>query len=362
MLSRGDSESGQSGCAMDLNERAQKVLQAVIDSYILTGLPVGSAALARKYDFSLSSATLRNIMAELEEAGFLTHPHTSAGRVPTDQGYRFYIDSIISFDRDTEEIREQLEQASSPRSEEIHQLMEEASQFLAKLSHHTSVVVAPAEPEGIYKHIEFVRLRGDQLLIIFVTNTGAVLNKLVELDESIPQGELNSFSAFLDEELERYTLAQVRQRLVERLREEKATFLQLLEQTFQASQEVRERETDKIFIGGTSQLFDAPEFADVEKLRSIFRTFEDKYRFLKLLDKTSSAPGIKVFVGAENPFFEMQGCSIVVGKYQAGNAVGTLGVIGPVRMQYKQVIQVVDYTSRLLSRILAQRLERGIER
>ncbi len=347
---------------MDLNERAQKVLQAVIDSYIQTGLPVGSALLAKQYDFSLSSATLRNIMAELEELGFLTHPHTSAGRVPTDRGYRYYIDTLISFDRDTAGIREQIEQASTPQSGELHQLMEEASQFLAKLSHHTSVVVAPAEPEDRYKHIEFVRLRGNQVLIIFVTNTGAVLNKLVDFGESISQHELNSFSSFLDGELEQFTLPEVRQRLFERLREEKAGFLGLLEQTFRASREVRERDADKVFIGGASQLFDTPEFADIEKLRSLFRAFEDKYKFLKLLDKTSAAQGIKVFIGSENPFFEMQGCSIVVGNYQAGDLVGTLGVIGPVRMQYKQVIQVVDYTSRLLSRILANRLQRGIER
>jgi heat-inducible transcriptional repressor len=347
---------------MDLNERAQRVLQAVIDSYILSGLPVGSAVLARKYDFSLSSATLRNIMAELEELGYLTHPHTSAGRVPTDRGYRYYIDSIISFDRNAEDIREQIEQVSTPQSEELHQLMEEASQFLAKLSHHTSVVVAPAEPEGRYKHIEFVRLRENQVLIIFVTNTGGVLNKLVEFDEPISQQELNEFSMFLDEELDQLTLPEVRQRLAERLREEKAGFLRLLEETTRASREVREREADKVFIGGTSQLFDTPEFADIEKLRSIFRAFEDKFRFLKLLDKTSSAQGIKVFIGSENPFFEMQGCSLVVGKYRAGNVSGTLGVIGPIRMQYKQVIQVVDYTSRLLSRILEERLQRGIER
>ncbi len=347
---------------MDLNERAQKVLQAVIDSYVETGLPVGSALLAKRYEFSVSTATLRNIMAELEEMGFLTHPHTSAGRVPTDRGYRYYIDALISFERDTDEIREQIEQAATPQSGDLHQLMEEASQFLARLSHHTSVVVAPEEPEGQYKHIEFVRLRGNQVLIIFVTNTGAVLNKLVELDETIAQHELNSFSLFLDQELEHATLPEVRQRLLDRLREEKASFLQLLEQTFRASQAVRERDADRVFVGGASQLLDTPEFADIEKLRGLFRAFEDKYRFLKLLDKTSAAQGIKVFIGAENPFFEMQGCSMVVGNYRAGGVVGTLGVIGPVRMQYKQVIQVVDYTSRLLSRILDERLQRGIER
>jgi len=347
---------------MELNERTRKVLQAVIDSYIQTGSPIGSTVLAKTYNFSLSSATLRNIMAELEEMGFLTHPHTSAGRVPTDKGYRYYIDSLISFDRDTQEIQEHLEQSPVMQGSDLRHIMEEASQFLAKLSHHTGVVVAPTEPEGTLKHIEFVRLRGNQVLIIFVTNTGTVLNKLIELDEVISQHELNSFSSYLDEELERYAFTEVRQRLRERLREEKALLAGLLEQTYKASQEVREREAEQVFIGGASQIFETPEFADVEKMRSLFRAFEDKYKLITLLDKTAAAEGIKVFIGSENPFFGMQGCSLVVGSYQAGNVVGTLGVIGPVRMQYKQVIQVVDYTSRLLSRILDERLQRGIER
>jgi heat-inducible transcriptional repressor len=347
---------------MDLNDRTKKVLQAVIDSYIQTGSPIGSTLLAKTYNFSLSSATLRNIMAELEELGFLTHPHTSAGRVPTDKGYRYYIDSLISFDRDTPEIRDHMDQSSVMQGGDLHHIMEEASQFLAKLSHHTGVVVAPAEPEGTLRHIEFVRLRGNQVLIIFVTNTGTVLNKLVELDELISQHELNSFSSFLDDELEHYPLSEVRQRLLERIREEKAGLMRLLERTYQASQEVRERDAEKVFIGGASQIFETPEFADVEKMRALFRAFEDKYKLIKLLDKTAVAEGIKVFIGSENPFFDMQGCSLVVGSYQAGNVVGTLGVIGPVRMQYRQVIQVVDYTSRLLSRILDERLQRGIER
>jgi len=347
---------------MDLNDRTKKVLQAVIDSYIQTGSPIGSTVLAKTYNFSLSSATLRNIMAELEEMGFLTHPHTSAGRVPTDKGYRYYIDSLISFDRDTQDIRDRFDQTSTIQSGDMHRLMEEASQFLAKLSHHTGVVVAPAEPEETLKHIEFVRLRGNQVLIIFVTSAGTVQNKLIELDEMIAQHELNSFSAYLDSELERGTLSEVRQRLRDRLREEKASLVRLLEQTYIASQEVRERDGEKVFIGGAGRILEAPEFADVETMRSLFRAFEDKYKLIKLLDKTVVAEGIKVFIGSENPFFEMQGCSLVVGTYQAGNVVGTLGVIGPIRMQYKQVINVVDYTSRLLSRILDERLQRGIER
>src|SRR5512137_1952038 len=157
---------------MELNERTWKVLQAVIDSYIQTGFPIGSTVLAKTHNFRLSSATLRNIMAELEEMGFLTHPHTSAGRVPTDKGYRYYIDSLISFDRDTQEIREHLDQTPALQSGDLRHIMEEASQFLAKLSHHTGVVVAPAEPEGTLKHIEIVRLRGTQVLIIFVTSAG----------------------------------------------------------------------------------------------------------------------------------------------------------------------------------------------
>ncbi|MDA8099387.1 MAG: heat-inducible transcriptional repressor HrcA [Nitrospiraceae bacterium] len=347
---------------MDLSERSRKVLQAVIDSYIETGLPVGSAVLVKKYEFNLSSATLRNIMAELEELGYLTHPHTSAGRMPTDRGYRYYIDTIISFEREQPSFSGELAQAEALQSGEIHQLMEEASQFLARLSHHAGVVVAPAEPEGLYRHIEFVRLRGNEVLIIFVTNTGAVMNKIVDMDEAISQHDLNAFSGYLDEELEYRTLPEVRQRLLELLREEKAGFLKLFERAYRASQEIRERESEKVFIGGASQIIDSPEFTDIEKIRALFRAFEDKYKLIKLLDKSVAAQGIKVFIGSENPYFEMQDCSLVVGSYKAGSAIGTLGVIGPVRMHYKQVIQVVDYTSRLLSRILDERLKKGIDR
>lgn len=342
---------------MELDERDKKVLQAVIDSYIASGSPVGSTVLVRRYDFGLSSASIRNIMAELEEVGLLTHPHTSAGRVPTEKGYRYYIDSLINFDRDVPELTDQLKQAPSLHGESIQTLMEEASQFLATLSHYTGVVVAPSETEGKYRHIEFIRLRGRQVLIIFVSRTGTVQNKLIELDERVSQHELNSFSSYLDEELEDRTLADIRQRILDQLKEEKLIFARLMDETYRASIEVKERESEKVYIGGTSRILDMPEFADVEKMRSLFSAFENKYRLLKLLDKSVAAEGIKVFIGSENPYFEMQGCSLVAGGYKAGQITGALGVIGPVRMPYREVIQVVDFTSKLLSRILEERYE-----
>jgi heat-inducible transcriptional repressor len=347
---------------MELEDRYKKVLQAVIDSYIATGAPIGSNVLVKKYDFRLSSATLRNIMAELEESGFLTHPHTSAGRIPTDKGYRYYIDSLISFDDDADSFEDRLKDAPSLHSGNLHVLMEEASQFLATLSRYTGVVIAPSEPEGKYKHIEFLRLRSRQVLIIFVTSTGSVQNKLIELDERISQHELNAFSSYIDEELEHWSLNEVRDRLLEKMREEKQLFARLMDETYRASREVQERDTDKVYIGGASQILETPEFADVDKMKALLKAFEDKYRLLKLLDKSVAAEGIKVFIGAENPFFEMQECSLIVGNYHAGaNVIGSLGVIGPVRMDYRQVIHVVDYTSKLLSRILDERLQRGIE-
>ncbi len=348
---------------MELDERNKKVLQAVIDSYVASGYPIGSSVLVKRYDFGVSSATLRNIMAELEEMGYLTHPHTSAGRIPTDRGYRYYIDSLISIENDTDDIEGHLQQAPALHGGDLQELMAEASRFLAALSHCAGVVIAPSEPEGRYKHIEFVRLRGKQALIIFVTNTGIVQNKLVELDENIQQQELNYFSSYLDEELEAWTLPEIRQRLVEKLREEKAVFMQLMEETYRASQDVQERETEKVYIGGASQILENPEFANVEKMRTLFKAFEDKYKLLKLLERSSAAEGIKVFIGSENPFFEMQGCSMVVGSYKAGaNVVGTLGVIGPTRMQYKQVIHVVDYTAKLLSGLLGERFQKGLDK
>jgi len=348
---------------MELDERNRKVLQAVIDSYIASGAPIGSTVLVKRYDFGVSSATLRNIMAELEELGFLTHPHTSAGRIPTDLGYRYYIDSLISIENDTDDIEGHLRQAPVPHSGDLNELMEEASRFLAALSGCAGVVAAPAEPEAQYKHIEFVRLRSRQVLIIFVTATGIVQNKIIELDESIRQQDLNRFSAYLEEKLEDRSLSEVRKLLVSKMEEEKLIFTQLMDETYRASQEVQERDNEKVYIGGTSQMFESPEFANVDKMKALLKAFEDKYKLLKLLDRSVAAQGIKVFIGSENPYFEMQGCSMVVGQYQAGtNVVGTLGVIGPTRMQYKQVIQVVDYTSKLLSKLLGERFQKGIER
>lgn len=345
---------------MELEERNKKVLQAVIDSYIQTGAPVGSSLIYERFKLGVSPATIRNIMAELEELGFLTHPHTSAGRVPTDRGYRYYIDSLISMEPKAMDLGLKLKETPGLHADDLDDLMEEASNLLARLSRYTGLVVAPSEPEESYKHIEFVRLAGKQVFIIFVTSGGAVQNKLIELDESISQQELNAFAAYLEEELEHHSLADIRRNLLERMREERAFFVKLVEETYQASKDVRERESEKVFIGGASQMLENPEFANVEKLRVLFKTFEDKYKLLKLLDRTVAAEGIKVFIGSENPYFEMQGCSLVVSGYQAGGKViGTLGVIGPTRMQYKQVIQVVDYTSKLLSKLLNERYQRG---
>jgi heat-inducible transcriptional repressor len=348
---------------MEFLERNKRVLQAVIDSYIASGAPIGSTVLVKKYDFGVSSATLRNIMAELEEMGYLTHPHTSAGRIPTDLGYRYYIDSLISIDNDADDFGDQLRQVPPLHGDDLHELMEEASRFLASLSQCAGVVVAPSESETKYKHIEFLRLQGSQVLIIFVTSTGIVQNKLIELDEGIRQQDLNQFSAYLVDELEHWTLTEIRQRLIEKMQEERRVFSQLMDETCRASQEVQDRENEKVYIGGASRMLENPEFATVDKMRSMFKAFEDKYKLLRLLDRSVAAEGIKVFIGSENPFFEMQGCSMVVSSYKASpNVVGTLGVIGPTRMQYKQVIQVVDYTAKLLSRLLQERFQRGLER
>jgi heat-inducible transcriptional repressor len=348
---------------MNLDDRNSKVLQAVIDSYITGGMPVGSNVLVKRYDFGVSSATLRNIMAELEEMGFLTHPHTSAGRIPTDLGYRYYIDALINIENESEGLDDQLRNGPLLHGEDLDELMEEASRLLATLSRCAGVVVAPSESEAKYRHIEFIRLRGTQVLIIFVTEGGIVQNKLIDLDEGIWQQDLNRFSAYLDEELEHRTLNEVRQRLVEKMQEEKAHFAQLMDETYRASREVQEKDSEKVFIGGASQILEKTEFATVEQMRALFKAFEDKYMFLKLLDRSVAAQGIKVFIGSENPYFEMQGCSLVVGNYHAGeNVLGTLGVIGPTRMQYKQVIQIVDYTSKLLTKLLAERFQRGIEK
>ena len=336
-------------------ERDRKVLQAIIRDYIQTAQPVGSRIISKKYQMGLSPATIRNVMADLEEMGFLLQPHTSAGRVPTDRAYRFYVDTILNLRRLTPEERGQIESSLIPEEvQDVNEIMKRASHLLSLLSRQTGVVLAPRFGSKIFKHIEFITMREKRILVIIVSQTGEVQNKIIEADEEISQDELDRYSKYLTEIMGGLSLAEAKNRIMEELKNEKVLFDKLMFRALQLSQKALEDEGEgNLYIDGKTNIMQSPEFADMEKIQSLLQTFEEKTKIVKLLDKALSVQGIQIFIGAENELNEMVNCSVVTAPYSRENyTLGTLGVIGPTRMDYSSIIPIVDYTARILGRIL----------
>jgi len=338
-----------------LTERDRRVLQAIITDYIQTAQPVGSRIVSKKYRMGLSPATIRNVMADLEELGFLIQPHTSAGRVPTDKAYRFFVDTILNMRRLNLEEKGNIEKGLLLEGDpDINEVMKRASHLLSLLSKQTGVVLAPRFGSKIFKHIEFIRLRDRRILVIIVSRTGEVQNKLIQADEEMSQDELDKYSRYLSEIMGGLSLAEAKQKIVEEMKKEKVLFDNLMYRALQLSQKALEDEGEgDLFIEGKTNIMQSPEFADMEKMRGLLEAFEEKTKIVKLLDKALSAQGIQIFIGAENELHEMINCSIVAAPYSRENyTLGTLGVIGPTRMDYSNIIPVVDYTARIVGQIL----------
>ena len=338
----------------NLNERDRRVLQAVIMDYIQTAQPVGSRIVSKKYKIGLSPATIRNVMADLEEMGFLTQPHTSAGRVPTDRAFRFYVDSILEMRKLTRLERDRIENSLQDENPDLDEIMKRASSLLSLLSRQTGVVLAPRFASNLFKHIEFIRMRERKILVIIVSQTGQVQNKVIESDEEMSQDELNRFSNYLNEFMSGLSLAQAKRKIMEEMKKEKVLFDELMYRALQLSQKALEDEEEgSLYIEGKTNIIQSPEFADLDKMRVLLLAFEEKTKIVKLLDKALLAHGIQIFIGAENEFHEMINCSLVAAPYTRENfTLGTLGVIGPTRMDYSKIIPVVDYTAQILGKIL----------
>ena len=337
-----------------LGERDRKVLQAVIMDYIQTAQPVGSRIVSKKYNMGLSAATIRNVMADLEEMGFLVQPHTSAGRVPTDRAFRFYVDSILNMRKLTQKERERIEKSLIEENLDLNEIMKRATHLLSLLSRQTGVVLAPRFGSKIFKHVEFIKLREKRLLVIIISQTGEVQNKVIEADEEMNQDELDRYSRYLTEIMGGLNLGEAKRKIVEEMKKEKVLFDKLMYRALQLSQKALEDEGEgNLYIEGATNMMQSPEFADLDKMRVLIQAFEEKTKIVKLLDKVLTADGIQIFIGAENELNEMMNCSVVVAPYSRENyTLGTLGVIGPTRMDYSSIIPIVDYTARIVGKIL----------
>jgi heat-inducible transcriptional repressor len=336
-----------------LSERSRHILEAIIEDYINTAEPVGSRTVSRRHAMSLSPASIRNVMADLEEMGFLASPHTSAGRVPTEKAYRLYVDALLGLRRIARDEREEIRKRCSLTGKDIGHVLKETSRVLSSISHYMGIVVAPRFTANVFRHIEFLKLGERRLLAILVSQNGAVQNKIIETDEELQFDDLVRMSNYLNELLKGLTIAQVKNKILEEMHEEKTRYDALLAKALLLSQQALEGADAEVFIEGQANILEQPEFADVAKMKEIIRAFEEKGQLLALLERCMSADGVQIFIGSESHLSRMEGMSLVASTYMTGkNTLGILGVIGPTRMGYAKVIPIVDYTARQVSRLL----------
>jgi heat-inducible transcriptional repressor len=342
---------------MALETREEVLLRTLIKLYIEDGQPIGSRTLAREAGLELSPATIRNVLSDLERMGLIRSPHTSAGRVPTELGYRLFVDSLVKVAplnrKALEQIRDSLTGKTDP-----DQLLESASELLSNLTHLAGLVTLPRREQGALRQLEFVPLAEDRILVILVTQEGRVQNRVITVQRQYTPSELVTTANYFNERFSGMLLNDVKHALVRELAEDSDN----LHRYTQAAVEVARRalldgdgeeEGDGLLVSGEANLFDIPDLSDVTILRRLFDAFKTKQDLLHLLDKSMDANGIQIFIGGESGYTALDDCSVVAAPYTVdGKIVGTLGVVGPTRMSYEQVIPVVDLTARLLGAAL----------
>jgi heat-inducible transcriptional repressor len=345
-----------------LDERSREMLALLIKTHIATGEPVGSRTISKYTREGLSPATVRNIIADLEEAGLLEQPHTSAGRVPSDQGYRFYVDHILEQTElsDSDEATIQSGILGNGWASADH-LLARASHLLSHYSEGVGIVILPNLTQDILKHIDFVRLGEGRILVIMVSRAGLVQDRVVRIDEDFSQDELNSTARYLNENFSGQSLLAIRNELLRRLSEERDLYDRLLQNAIllceRGLHETAEQ-SPEVFVEGAANIITKRDFTDKEKISELLRIFEEKSRLVKILNECI-APSIPqpvgVRIGAENSLPSLRGCAVITSYYGFGDQVmGSLGVVGPVRMEYARMIGVVSYVARLLEQALAE--------
>ena len=336
-----------------LTERSMQILEAIIEDYIVTAEPVGSRTVTRSHGLSLSPATVRNVMADLEDMGFLASPHTSAGRVPTDKAYRFYVDSLLELRNIERDEQEEIRKRCRLAGRDLGEALKETSRMLSSLSHYTGIVVAPRFTANVFRHIEFIKLGGNRLLAILVSRNGTVQNKIFETGDDIRPADLVRMSNYLNHLLKGLTIAQVKEKIISEMENDKIRYDAMLAKALEFSRQTLTETDSEVFIEGQANILEQPEFTDMKRMKEIFRTFEEKGQLLTLLDRCMEAQGVNIYIGAEAHLSQMVGMSLITCTYMTGkNTLGVLGVIGPTRMGYAKVIPIVDYTARLVSRLL----------
>jgi heat-inducible transcriptional repressor len=339
----------------ELSDRSREIFRLIVDTYFETGEPVGSRTLSRRLG-ALSPATIRNVMSDLEELGLLFAPHTSAGRMPTELGLRMFVNGLMELGGLTNEERAAIDAQCQAVGRSLPEMLEQASTMLSGLSHCAGMVVAP-KSERPLKHIEFVHLAPGRALVVLVTEGGMVENRLIDVPLGLPPSSLVEATNYLTQRLTGRNIASARSEIVQDLESQRAELNDLTRKVVEAGLATWSQGSGQgaLIVRGQSNLLDnVTEIADLERLRGLFSALEAKEQLLKLLEATDIAEGVQIFIGAENELFGLAGCSAVISPYHDSQRrlIGAVGVIGPSRINYARIIPMVDYTAKVIGRIL----------
>lgn len=352
------------------DSRGQTILSAIINEHFVTGEPVGSKALAEKFANAsgLSSASIRNIMADLEELGFVEQPHTSAGRVPTDKGYRYYVDNLLGVlslsNDDLRVIGSEFGLSSSDLVEAPDRLMERTSQLLSALSNNVGIVVSPSLAQDRLQHIEFVNLSDNRVLVVLVSGPNIVHNRVIRLNVTFTREELEQTANYLNSEFAGKSLSEIRAEILELMHQEKALFDKLLQNAVILCSESIDDDANslgEVFVEGTTNILTKKDFTDLERLRGLLSTIGERSKLLQILNECvardeAKAGAVQVIIGTENTTPTLQNCTLITAPYRIGDssAMGTLSVLGPTRMEYARMISIVSYVARVVEKTVSR--------
>jgi heat-inducible transcriptional repressor len=339
----------------ELSERSREIFRVIVDGYVATGEPVGSRTLSRRLGQNLSPATIRNVMADLEDAGLLYAPHTSAGRLPTEAGLRLFVHGLLEIGRLAEDEQRSIESLCVARGKSLSQALEEATSALSGLSHCAGIVVVPKQERPL-KHLEFVYLGPGRALVVLVTEDGLVENRVIELPLGLPPAALMAASNYLNARLIGRTIEEAKAEIVEEIASNKAQLDELTSKLVTAGlASWAGGEGSALIVRGQANLLeDVTALTDLERLRTLFEMLETRETMLRLLDASKQGEGVQIFIGAESHLFGVTGCSVVIAPYHNSREqiVGAIGVIGPTRLNYARIIPMVDYTAKVIGRLI----------
>ncbi|RBW70494.1 heat-inducible transcriptional repressor HrcA [Bacillus taeanensis] len=340
-----------------LTDRQLLILQLLTDDYIRSAEPIGSRTISKREDVTFSSATIRNELADLEEMGFLEKTHSSSGRIPSEKGYRFYVDHLLSPSTLSGEDVESIKRLFTEKLYEVEKVIQESAKILSEMTNYTSIILGPEMFETRLKHLQIIPLSNGTAVVIFVTNTGHVENQTISIPEQVDRSELEKIINILNERLKNVSLIELRSKLFEEIADVLKAHIKnyqhvltMLNESFSATK------NEKVFYGGKTNILSQPEFRDVDKVRMLLNAIEQEELVYQLV--RAQAPGIEVKIGQENHLQEVKNCSIITASYSiSGKHMGSIAMLGPTRMEYRRVISLLDFISKDLTKLLTERYQ-----